>query len=776
MPNTTWFEQARMKLTNVRLILAREVRDQLRDPRTLFMIFVLPILLYPLLGTAYFEILQFQTRKPMRVWVVGSEQLAATPAPLIEDSAFAPQLFSNGADGAELLELKMAPNSQSSNGDAADDQAAEAKRLVEAKNFDAALLFPPDFADRLEAYRKAIHDDAARPNSKFSDSRSQISDLKSQISNPKIPEIPKPKIVYTKTNERSHMAFHRLTAVLNRWTEEVGKTNLAAGGMPAEAVRPFDIENVNLAGEAASQSANVWSRILPVMLLLWAMTGAFYPAIDLCAGEKERGTLETLLSSPAERSEIVVGKLLTIMAFSMITAALNLVSVGITGCLIFRQMEGFGGPPALAVVWLTLALIPVSALFSALCLALASFARSTKEGQYYLMPLLMLSLPLAVLPMSPGVELNLGNSLIPISGVMLLLKALLEESYLQALQYLPIVLAVTTGTCWMAVRWAVEQFNTEGVIFRESERFSVDLWLRRLVRDREPTPSAAAGLFCGVLILIVSFILRSAAGTPGDFAALARGTLVLQLAILALACLMAAVLSSSPRQTLLLRLPRWQMIPAAAVLAVALHPFIIALSSLIAALYPMSPDVIHAVEKLQAQFASANLGLLIVCVAVAPAVCEEMAFRGFILSGCRHIGTWRAIIISAVFFGVTHVILQQSINACLLGIVLGCLAVKSRSLLPGVLFHFLHNALTVLGAKVTPELIDRVPGLRFLVQSGKDGLDFQWPAYLLGGAMSLALLGWFLWFPAVRRPEDVVQEVFEPPAAEPVGEEATAGG
>ena len=220
------------------------------------------------------------------------------------------------------------------------------------------------------------------------------------------------------------MACNRLTAVLDRWTEEVGKTNLVAGGMPAQAVRPFEVDSSNLAGESASKSANIWSRMLPVMLLLWAMTGAFYPAVDLCAGEKERGTLETLLSSPAERSEIVLGKLLTIMAFSMVTAALNLVSVGVTGCLIFRQMENFGGPPPLAVLWLSLALIPVSALFSALCLALASFARSTKEGQYYLMPLLMLSLPMAVLPMSPGVELNLGNSLIPISGVVLLLKTL----------------------------------------------------------------------------------------------------------------------------------------------------------------------------------------------------------------------------------------------------------------------------------------------------------------------------------------------------------------
>ena len=638
------------------------------------------------------------------------------------------------------------------NGDSVGNLVAEASRLVQEKKYDAALVFPPDFARRLEAYRKAIHDDAAAGTRSAPLPKGEGS----------IADIPRPKIIYTTANERSLMACSRLTAVLDRWTEEVGKTNLVAGGMPAQAVRPFEVDSSNLAGESASKSANVWSRVLPVMLLLWAMTGAFYPAVDLCAGEKERGTLETLLSSPAERSEIVLGKLLTIMAFSIVTAALNLVSVGVTGSLIFRQIEHFGGPPPLAVLWLSLALIPVSALFSALCLALASFARSTKEGQYYLMPLMMLSLPMAVLPMSPGVELNLGNSLIPISGVVLLLKTLLEGSYLQALQYLPVVLAVTTVACWLAVRWAVEQFNTESVIFRESERFAVGLWLRHLMRDREPTPSAAEGLFCGVLILVLSFIFSSSIAPPAGFDGFARVTLVLQLAvILTPALLMAVMLTSSPRQTLLLRLPRWKMIPAAAVLAVAMHPFILALHALIMRLYPIAPEMKPLVDDVQTKFASADLGLLILCVAAVPAVCEELAFRGFILSGCRKFGNnGRAIVVSAILFGVTHGFLQQSINACLLGIVLGYLAVRSGSLLPGVVFHFLHNAMTVVGARVTPELIDRVPGLGFLMQPAGDGPAYQWPVYLFGGLTSLALLGWFTWFPKARTPEDVLQEVF----------------
>ena len=74
------------------------------------------------------------------------------------------------------------------------------------------------------------------------------------------------------------------------------------------AAQPFEFEPRTWPSPSSAQAA-VWSKILPFVLLIWALTGAFYPAIDLCAGEKERGTLETLLCSPAERSEIVTGKL-----------------------------------------------------------------------------------------------------------------------------------------------------------------------------------------------------------------------------------------------------------------------------------------------------------------------------------------------------------------------------------------------------------------------------------------------------------------------------------
>jgi len=402
-----------MNWSNVKLILSREIRDQLRDRRTLFMIAVLPMLLYPLLGMSMFQIAQFVREKSTRVLVVGARDLEGLP-PLVRDGRFVPSLFSDPEKDPDLLELHFLGSGPAGKKKPAADLRAEACRAVQAGEYDAALYFPEGFGDKARAFQKAIRQ-WRQENGHGADNREDAPVLDVH-----------PEIIYSTASEESQITFARLTDVWRRWNEQIGETNLTARGLPANAAKPFELATTNLADETGHRGAAVWAKILPVLLLLWAMTGAFYPAVDLCAGEKERGTLETLLCSPAERSEIVVGKLLTIMVFSMATAVLNLLSLGLTGWLVMARLPQFGPPPASAAVWLAIALVPVSALFSALCLALAAFARSTKEGQYYLIPLLLVTLPLVVLPMAPGVELNLGNSLIPVTGVVLLLRSMLE--------------------------------------------------------------------------------------------------------------------------------------------------------------------------------------------------------------------------------------------------------------------------------------------------------------------------------------------------------------
>lgn len=759
---TVFARLSALNWSNVRLISVREIRDQLRDRRTLFVIAVLPLVLYPLLAMSVLQISQFRHDQPSRVAVVGAGQLSAADMPPLFESVddqrqFSAALFETGEEATQsllarriegrLFELVFdPPESQGGSG----DLRIRTQELVRGGLYDAVLYFPPGFARHL-----------AESRARMAAHRKQA-DAVAVPSQAQTPAVDSPEIIFTEASDKSQLAFDRLDTVLMRWMAKVGAKNLADNGLPLTAVRPFDIKGENVSAESQGRAATVWSKVLPVLLLLWALTGAFYPAIDLCAGEKERGTLETLLCSPADRSEIVLGKLLTIMLFSAITALLNLVSGGITSWLMLNQMMGMGFPSPLAIVWLLIALVPVSALFSALALALAAFARSSKEGQYYLMPLLLITTPLAVLPAAPGVELTLGNSLIPVTGIVLLLRSLLEGNYWQAVQFAPPVIAVTLACCLLSLRWAVDQFNSESVLFRESERLDMGLWLHHLMRDREPTPTVPAAVFCGVVILLVRFFLGTSLPTPNDFHSLAIQALVVQLTvILTPALLMTVMLTNSPRQTLLLRWPRWSTLIAAALLAVALHPVVTSLQEVVNYLYPVSEEVKQALAKLLQ--GSPRLWQLILAMAVAPAICEELAFRGFILSGFRHLGhRGRAIIWSAVFFGLTHAILQQSLIACLVGVVIGLLAVQTGSILPGMVYHVVHNTLAFLPSGIAHDAFESHPYLTWIFpEAGTQDLVHYWPAVLGGAVVAALLIAWFCRLPWRRSSEESLQEAID---------------
>src|SRR5690606_35527915 len=99
--------------------------------------------------------------------------------------------------------------------------------------------------------------------------------------------IPRPVLFYNGASAKSQLAHDRVSSVLRQWSEAIGRKNLADSKLPVEALQPFEISYSDIAAPQ-QKSAAMWSKILPFVLLIWALTGAFYPAIDLCAGEKER--------------------------------------------------------------------------------------------------------------------------------------------------------------------------------------------------------------------------------------------------------------------------------------------------------------------------------------------------------------------------------------------------------------------------------------------------------------------------------------------------------
>src|SRR5688572_1180977 len=159
-----------MQLKNVKLIYFREVRDQLRDRRTLFMIAVLPLLLYPLLGMSFLQVSQFLKQHPTRVLIVGGDELVHRDAPprLFNQSGnrFDPALFGR-TEEVDLLELtfadrkKLLPQSERSIGDETGNSellADAARSRMREQQFDAVIYFPPNFVTELQEFRAELKD------------------------------------------------------------------------------------------------------------------------------------------------------------------------------------------------------------------------------------------------------------------------------------------------------------------------------------------------------------------------------------------------------------------------------------------------------------------------------------------------------------------------------------------------------------------------------------------------------------------------------------------
>lgn len=647
------------RLSSVWLIYMREMRDQLRDRRTLFTIAVLPILLYPLVGTLLLQIAQFTRQHTTSICVVGTDHLDEAP-PLMDGDAFASGLADDG-DNLDVLNYQWA--------DLADglDVVSHTKRWVREGTFDAVVLIPPGFNDPQLQKDESVN----------------------------------LQVLYNVASDQSMVARERATRIINEWRGVWVRDRLADSGIDIELLNPFQLSDVDIAPESTREAA-FWSKLLPFIMLVWAMTGAFYPAIDLVAGEKERGTLETLLCSPALRGEIVWGKLGAVMTFSMMTAIMNAGSMLVTSSFVFKQMGVGGGaigsPPIVPMLWLFVALIPLSALFSALALAVAAMARSSKEGQYYLMPLMMVTLPLVMLPMLPGTVLSLGTSVIPVTGMFLMVRALVEGQYAYALWHLPIVAGVTAGCLWLAVNWARRQFENESVLFGSNDQWELGKWVRHLWRDRQTMATPSQAFACGAIILVALFFGKLAVTEmPGDFSGIAKLILMPQIGmILAPVLLMATVLTTSLRTSLRIRMPHWTTLPLAVLLGLTLHPMYVMLAQFISYTYPVSDQAAAAMKPFADQISSAPWLTVVFLMAFVPAICEELAFRGFIFGGLvRNQGRLRAVAVTALMFGISHGVLQQSIAATIMGLMLGWIALRTGSVLPGILIHFTNNALSV---------------------------------------------------------------------------------
>jgi sodium transport system permease protein len=352
----------------------------------------------------------------------------------------------------------------------------------------------------------------------------------------------------------------------------------------------------------------------------------------------------------------------------------------------------------------------------------------------------------------------MGNSLAPVTGLVLLLRSVIEGQYDEALRYVGPVVAVTLACCLLAIRWAEEQFNRESVLFRESERLELGRWLTHLIRDRGDTPTLGQAALLAAIILVIKFFISMAAPVPESgelsFPYLVRTVLVSQLAcIFAPAAIMTIMLTRNPLRTLLLeRAPRWKHVLAAMALALAMHPVAVASGEAIQRVYPVAPEMQATAQGFESLLQDPkNFWMMLALLAVMAPVCEELAFRGFLLSGLRRLGhKWWAIALSAAAFGAVHMFLQQQLIAAGVGLVIGYLAVQTGSLLPCILFHALHNGLQLAVPKLASAVQSDPASPLSRLFDGRDPLLYH-PATVALCAVAAAAILWSLHGVTYRR-------------------------
>ena len=276
------------------------------------------------------------------------------------------------------------------------------------------------------------------------------------------------RVYVDKTRQASAIAGEKLRAALDGLKDSTIRSSLRGSGVSEAILSPFTIENVNVASEKKMGGFLLGSSLGYIVILLM-FTGALYPAIDTAAGEKERRTLEALLCSPAPRNDIVLGKVLACATASFLTAVLAMASMvysyrNTAFAALLGPSTRFDllDPRTFSLVLISV--LPVAILAASLMVAVSFFAKSYKEGQSYLTPLLMVVVFPAVLGMLPGMELTPKLALIPIFNVCQIVKEIFLGSF--SMTAFAIACGANLVYAGLAFFAATRIFRAEGVLFR----------------------------------------------------------------------------------------------------------------------------------------------------------------------------------------------------------------------------------------------------------------------------------------------------------------------
>ena len=467
---------------------------------------------------------------------------------------------------------------------------------------------------------------------------------------------------------------------------EVREQRLAAAGFEVPPDELLPLERIETASE--DQTSGLFlGRILTAIIVMMMLAGGSIVATDALAGEKERGTLETLLTTAASRIEIVTAKNLSILAVAFATSVLNIANI-----VLWMQLDVIAAPAGLklvipvgAALLLLFLYAPAAVLLSSSLLLVSGRSKTYKEAQLLFAPVMLVSLAVAAIPVLPGVALRSAIVLVPIANLGVAAREILTGHYDWAL--IAAAWAVTAAAAAVLARASVRTLSAEKLI-TASDIDAADL-------TGGPTlfPRRVGRWFAALWALLLVWQLNIGSGIDG------RLLIVINMAIFgAAAWLMIARYRLPVRETLSLKAP-----PPAAWLGVLIGaPAGLVLADGVVRLASLAMPIPEAWIEAMAETLGADIPVwqMLFFFAVLPGIFEEIAFRGVLLHGLRsRLEPVQLVLVAGIVFGFFHVDLFRIPPTSLLGVLLVIAVIRSGSIYPAMAWHALHNTLALGSAR-----------------------------------------------------------------------------
>lgn len=531
----------------------------------------------------------------------------------------------------------------------------------------------------------------------------------------------------------------RLELILARVREARLESRIKGLGVTRAYLEPLPVQRRNTSGKDR-MAAYVAAQILPFLLIVLSLVGATGTAVDTTAGERERGTLLTLMSTPVRASEVAASKLITVAAVAMVAGGTNLLALllSLRGTLGRLAEFSLTITPGL-VLGTVAALIPTTVYGAALLLGLAALGKTTKEAQASTAPALFLCLGLAAITVVPGVRANAMLSALPVAGPALLMRDLIlgQATWVQALT----VAASSAVALWLMVSFAGRVLQSEPLLGSHLGAAAV---LADVTGSRTPTGLTAA-MVAALLLGLSVYIAPLLQGW--DLPLGLMGTLILlgltpMLLLRALGLPVATLVGTHVR-------PSGRALASALLFGLSLGAPLMLMES---ALLQMSglQDAAEEMGRMAEALTGMHLGVVdaVLLLGVLPGLFEELGFRGALMGVLLRVTTpRRAVVVQAVAFALAHQSLLRFPPTFILGVLMGLLRLRSGSVWPGVVLHGVHNGLVAALAFGVPGLLDPE-----VVEDALSG-----PALWAALTLSLLMAAWLLWRTRPTTPSPVVR-------------------